>query len=438
MIRLTRMELTNFRKYETLRITFDPKVTVIVGGNGAGKSSVLDAAAIALGSFFLPFPTISQGRNIQQDDAFAFSKRTGEDSVDVRRRYPVSVHAYGEYDGREIEWVRSKLSERGNMTTRDARELSDIARGLYENISSDGTDAPPVELPLISYYGTGRLWAQRRGRTSDLRKPGNREDGYSSALEPRADEKSLTSWLKRSTMLGLQKGRVPATLRAVQAAVERAIRAVTGSERANVYYDLELDTIAVEYTESTGRLIALPMAQLSDGYRTTLSMIADIAYRMAELNPHFENEVIERTGGVVLIDEVDLHLHPTWQERIIGDLTDIFPRVQFIVTTHAPSVVSSVQSTQVRILDSKDGTHLEAKTPGNQTYGRDVPSIFREVMDAPERPQEVSESLRKVQQAIDLEDFEEASRLLEQLKSKVGSNDPEVTGLETTLYLEQI
>ena len=85
------------------------------------------------------------------------------------------------------------------------------------------------------------------------------------------------------------------------------------------------------------------MKELSDGYKNTLSMVADIAYRMAVLNPWLLDRVLTETTGIVLIDEIDLHLHPQWQQRIIGDLRTIFPKVQFIVSTHAPLVINSVK-----------------------------------------------------------------------------------------------
>ena len=110
----------------------------------------------------------------------------------------------------------------------------------------------------------------------------------------------------------------------------------------------------------------MPVSVLSDGYRCTISLIADIAYRMALLNPQLLDSVLTETDGIVLIDEIDLHLHPTWQKRVLKDLMDIFPKVQFIVSTHAPEVINSVKSDSVIIL--KDDKVLSAT---DETYGRD-------------------------------------------------------------------
>lgn len=123
------------------------------------------------------------------------------------------------------------------------------------------------------------------------------------------------------------------------------------------------------------------MDEMSDGYKNTLSMIVDIAYRMAVLNPMLGEKVFEETPGVILIDEIDLHLHPQWQQTIISDLNAIFPNIQFIVSSHAPEVINSVVKEQIRILDNG-----KIYMPAAQTYGRDANSILREVMNVSERP----------------------------------------------------
>ena len=131
------------------------------------------------------------------------------------------------------------------------------------------------------------------------------------------------------------------------------------------------------------------MSEMSDGYRNMLSMVADIAYRMALLNPQFLGEVTKKTSGVVLIDEIDLHLHPAWQRHIVSALKEIFPKVQFIVSTHAPSVISSVPKEEIVVLENHQVRRAELPT-----YGKDANSILKTVMDVPERPDPVAEKLK--------------------------------------------
>ena len=127
---------------------------------------------------------------------------------------------------------------------------------------------------------------------------------------------------------------------------------------------------------------------MSDGYKNTLSMISDIAYRMAVLNPQLGEHVLDKTPGIILIDEIDLHLHPEWQQTILNDLQNVFPKVQFIITSHAPVVINSVEREHIRILDNG-----HVYMPVVQTYGRDVNSILREVMGVGERPADVQQLL---------------------------------------------
>lgn len=175
------------------------------------------------------------------------------------------------------------------------------------------------------------------------------------------------------------------------------------------------------------------MKELSDGYKNTLSMVADIAYRMAVLNPWLLDNVLKETTGIVLIDEIDLHLHPQWQQRIIGDLRAIFPKVQFIVSTHAPLVINSVKKENLLIL-----TDQQAVEPQNEVFGRDANAILSSVMGASERPSEIKQMFQSVYDAIDEQRYDDAASTLQQIEDKIGSADPELTSAQVSLELERM
>lgn len=177
----------------------------------------------------------------------------------------------------------------------------------------------------------------------------------------------------------------------------------------------------------------IPISQLSDGYKCTLSLIADIAYRMAILNPQYLDSVLVETEGIVLIDEVDLHLHPNWQKRILKDLMEIFPKIQFIVSTHAPEVINSVKSDSIVIL--KNNRVISAV---DETYGKDANTILREVMGVSSRPDSVRQLFEDFYKAIDDENWERAEEVLLILERKIGNNDPEVNSCRVRLELEQM
>ena len=134
-----------------------------------------------------------------------------------------------------------------------------------------------------------------------------------------------------------------------------------------------------------------------------------------------------------MIDEVDLHLHPQWQQTIVKDLQNIFPKVQFILTSHAPAVIHSVKKEHIRILD--DGN---VYLPVEQTYGRDANSILREIMQVGERPEMVRRLFTDFYRAIDEAEVEMAEKLLDVLVDIVGDSDPEISGARVTLDFEKM
>lgn len=148
---------------------------------------------------------------------------------------------------------------------------------------------------------------------------------------------------------------------------------------AGITYDVESDEIRA--TLADGR--ELPFRLLSDGVRNMLGMVADIAYRMAILNPHLGSEVTQRTEGVVLIDEIDLHLHPKWQRHIVEDLKRTFPKVQFVVTTHSPFIIQSLQPGELRLLETEDN---DEEIEWESYVDRSLEDVVENVMDI-EMPQ---------------------------------------------------
>lgn len=222
-------------------------------------------------------------------------------------------------------------------------------------------------------------------------------------------------------------------LDAVYRALSRCFSAVTGYPDATVRYNMDANELDIRYVDEDGFQMRIPMSQLSDGYRGTLSLIADIAYRMATLNPQLLDCVLEETEGVVLIDEVDLHLHPQWQKRVLDDLTSIFPKVQFIVSTHAPEVINSVRSENLVILED-----AQVKEPGSQVYGKDVKSLLKEVMGVEERPQAVAQLFSRFYETLAQKDFSAAEHTLDTLDELREYHDPEVASCRVKLRLERL
>lgn len=428
---LKSLDLKNFRCFKEFHIDFNDKLTVIVGQNGCGKSTILEAAAIAIGTFTAAMDDLPN-YGIKKEDAYLAYYNMGS-GIDVQPQYPVRISAKGILDNIDVSWERfleapSGKGSRGTLAS--SKEVTSIASKYQERFrQGDKT----LVLPLIAYYGTGRLWAQHKEKKDDTFAKNTRTNGYIDNLDGAANNKLMLRWFKKMTVQQAQRNDTIPEYQAVRNAMSQCFRSITGFEKVEVQYNLDTDDIDVIYNDKNGEWVRIPVGRLSDGYRCTLSLIADIAYRMALLNPQFFDNVLKETNGVVLIDEIDLHLHPEWQARILSDLTEIFPQIQFIVSTHAPSVINSVKSENLVILEND-----KARIPNGEVYGKDTNTIVSGVMGSKERPKIVIESFEQFYKDLDENDLDSAEKQLGELEQLIGYDDSEVASLHTKLKLAKI
>lgn len=196
---------------------------------------------------------------------------------------------------------------------------------------------------------------------------------------------------------------------------------MTGADEADLSYDPELAELVLIYRNQTEGQISRNFSSLSDGYRELLSLAADIAWRMAVLNPQLESPYKE-TPGIIMIDEIELHLHPKWQSIILNCLQAVFPKVQFVVTTHSPLVIQSIEESRLRILREQDQIGLGE----SDNRGASLSSILNGIMGASDRPRDVEEMFRHLDNCIDQQDWSGAEECLHQLRRIVGDSDEEV------------
>lgn len=425
---LNTIALHNFRCFEELNIHFNPRLSVIVGNNGSGKSTVLEAAAIAAGTLTAAMDGLTN-YGIKKSDAHYKYFNMGS-VIDVQPQFPVSIEANGIIDNRSISWTRTLNSAKGRGSLSNAKELTSIALEYQQRMRQGDSR---LILPVISYYGTGRLWNQHREKKNDTFEKNTRTNGYIDSLDGAANDKLMIKWFQKMTIQQYQRQTPIPELNAVCHAMEQCFQAITGYSDIKIQFNLDTNEIDVIYTDNIQQPVRIPLLQLSDGYKCTISLIADIAYRMAILNPQLLDNVVSETPGIILIDEIDLHLHPSWQRRILNDLTTIFPKVQFIVSTHAPAVISSIKSESLIIL--KDN---EAISASDETYGKDVNTIFREIMEVSERPQQIKVMFDQFYTFLDENRYEEASAILNSLELELGGNDAELNSCRVRLALEQL
>lgn len=244
----------------------------------------------------------------------------------------------------------------------------------------------------------------------------------------------MLKWFEKMTYLELQEGKRIPELDVVKKALSEGYKAIDDTiKTAEFNFKVKSSEIEVSIKRENGVIESLPLRILSDGIKSTLSMIADIAYRMAILNPQLLDNILKKTSGIVLIDEIDMHLHPSWQKRVISVLCKIFPKVQFIFTTHSPSVLSNISNQNILVLDN-----FEIYSLKNMTYGKDVEAILREVMRTEVRPKEVVEKLKLFNDMLDKNNISEAKNILKELEKILGEDDSEVVERRISLELEEI
>ena len=425
-MKIKNIKLKNFRCFEELVIELNERCNVIVGVNGAGKSTILDALAISIGTYFAKIPT-TYSLPIQKEDVLRKSYLTGS-IISTEYQFPVVISTEGIANGKFIEWSRELNGLKNKTTVKNASNLIEVGHIQQQNIQNGVTD---TTLPIFAYYGTGRLYKKKNNRITKIGiKKSSRLDGYTDALSLGTNEKQLLRWFEDMTLIKIQEDREIPELKTVKTAIEKCFE--IGNKDVtdvSINYSVKSKDIEVSYRKNN-EIEKLPLHMFSDGIRITLTMVADIATRMAKLNPQLLDNVLE-TPGVILIDEIDMHLHPSWQSRIITSLLETFTNIQIITTTHSPIVISNIESEYLRILKNN-----EIMNPSTN-YNRELDDIVNNIMETDYRPEEVRNLINQINQNIDNEELEEAKELLDNLKDILGETDSEVISARNSIELEE-
>jgi predicted ATP-binding protein involved in virulence len=347
-MRIDRLEVTNFKGFEHKIIDFSPRFNILSGDNGTGKTAVLDALAVGMGALLLGFEGISP-RTIRPAEMRQIGYQLGQD-LKLEPQSPTIVHCRGEVsDAGVISWECGLLKVGTRTTHHNASLIIDKAKQLQERVRAGDKS---LVLPVLSYYGTGRLWLQKPEKV-EIAKPNSRLSEYEGCLEPASEEKRLMRWFKTMEIAALQRKVSIGVLEGLRAAVKNCLE-----DCEFVYFDIPYDQLIVTKAHQQ----VLPAHMLSDGQRTILAMVADITYKAASLNPQLEDQVALETPGIVLIDEIDLHLHPNWQRKIVNSLKTTFPKIQFIATSHSPFIIQSLREGELIDLNESQPTEYEDKS----------------------------------------------------------------------------
>ena len=402
-MKLSSLKLKNYRRFESFEMDFDPEMTVIAARNGQGKTTILEAIAAALGPFVGAFD-MGKSEHISRNDA---RYSVVGDGYENEQNFPVIVEAVLEEP--DIQWQRALNTPKGRTTTKEAAPLANYGKQLQNTLRHDGS----VQLPVIAYYPSSRLWITHKDSSNKAILTGSRTMGYEDCLSSASSFRQLQKWFNVATRSIQQQKEVQSldssNLGHRVNGVQMAVNAMMKDEGwGKFHFSFIHEELAMTHPDHG----ELPVSMLSDGVRAMISLSADIAFRCARLNAHLGEKAPIETSGIIMIDELDLHLHPAWQQRVIKSLRSAFPAIQFIVSTHSPQVLSTVNSKNIRIIYRNVDDAWKSMAPSEEVKGIESAVALNDVMGvSPIPPVEEADWLANYIEMIDSQTHENAEGL---------------------------
>jgi predicted ATP-binding protein involved in virulence len=416
-MRINSVRLVNYRGFADRTFEFGAAFNVLAGSNGSGKTSVLKGVSEAMSGLVNAIPNTPHIVPLSDENDVRMEIVVQQERYRFERRWPIEVHAQGKMLDQDVGWSVSRHSALQNSTM-GGRLPGQLIVEASRLLPAQGT-APvsqDLSLPLVAFYRASRHWNQPQ--TSEIvaaTTQNSRADGYAMWSDASVDGARLQSWaIAKSLERAQGASEKGTTFNAVSddelGQVNLALSAVL-EEAKGIYYDLRQKALLIEWKSRTnGTLKATPFGNLSDGQRALVGLVVDIARRMCLLNPHLGEDVTRKTSGVVLIDELDIHLHPQWQRAITRGLKMAFPCVQFIAASHSPQILSELEPHEIVLLTADGTEHPKA------SYGLDSSRVLEEVMGAAPRPVEVARLLSEVFEALERNDLSTAQLGRERLQ----------------------
>lgn len=348
------LKIQNFKLFANKAFSFDPNMNVIIGNNATGKTSILEVLSYTIGTVFLGFNGVKL-RSLKNDEKRRIITDTG--SIEVKLPFRIDVeHTLNE---KIFKWYRDTHKKNGASTTyKNAKTMINYVKELDQNIRNNEI----VNLPLIAYYGTDRV---NDKQNVAHKQEGSRLDGYYASLDPEVVKKQFLIWFRDYEDSVLKFDKDKALYQAFTESITSMVKDWT-----QIHYSWKANDMLGKHDDGTWTSFSM----MSAGYKNIIRITADIAYRAITLNPHLKENAVKETHGIVLIDEIDMHLHPKWQRTIIQDLKDTFPNIQFILTTHSPFIIQSLKSKELISLDVDNNTEEDP-------YRKSIPDIIEDEMN---------------------------------------------------------
>ena len=405
-MKVTHLKLANVRGIRAAEFNFRSGFNLIIGVNGVGKTTVLDALGACLSAVIRDAYDI----NLEYKGFVAADVRVGGDVLNLvcKVRYGVSEHTiYANVDVHPVEsWYSKQYPSRQTITG--------------DGIDPDGV-ADPGGPPLAVFFSTRRAFASNRA-AAKLQAAGGVRAAVTRAFANRElSVRELGEWMRVQQQASSEIPWVRRILQELERTVSAILPGYSNLRASNAKrVELLIDHEGVE----------LSVSQLSDGERSLLSMVVDLTRRLVQANPLMESPTAE-AEAVVLIDELELHLHPKWQRQVVANLTKAFPKCQFIATTQSPQIIGELRPENIHII-SDDTVYSP-----NHSYGVDSSRVLQEIMDTDSRTEYIESRLAQVGQQVDEDDLERARNSLSSIEKILGANDADIVRLNTLIsFLE--
>lgn len=349
---LKNIELLNFRRFSSSTYELNPRMNIFIGKNASGKTTVLEAATVILGAYLTAFKEYVPsrfGHNISDNDVLMKALKPVKNVAVTAsvKQFPCTVSSQIMWDSKTVECVRTLEKEGGRTKFIGQNPMREMVAEWEKAIkAADGSDEGQI-YPLVLYLSSARLWNENR--TGEIDKIPGRTDAYQRCLDPKRGNQTSFEYIKLLGSLaseendGIPLPSYEVIMDAVKYSLEEEM-----SPGQQALYSSRYGEIAVKNPDGT----VINFSALSDGYRNVIKIVTDIATKMCILNPYLGKDTLKKTPGVVVIDELDLSLHPTWQRRIVRILKELFPKVQFICATHSPFIIQSLEPGELIALDT--------------------------------------------------------------------------------------
>jgi len=380
---IKKLEVAGLRVFEQAEFEFQPGMNLLVGVNGVGKTTVLDALRFCL-SRILPEITSSPSQKVKIEER---DLRIGSDSMQISCGFEFNASDFNLL----IHKQKGKYVENQPGSVREQVTETPDQESIRPNLPSTKDSK---EQPLGIFFSTRRSLVGDRTASSSSA-GGGQAAAFAESFSINRDFnlREAAEWFRAQEVLGEESPIASRHLGVLRGAVQLFL-----PECKNLHHVPTARGVTL-VVEKEG--VPLNIAQLSDGERGVLSLVFDLARRLSQANPELDDPLKDGVA-IVLIDELDLHLHPKWQRTVVENLTKTFPKCQFIATTHSPQVIPSVEPEQVLLL--KNGEVIRP----SRTFGMDSNWILKFLMDADDRPSDALKAIEKVEDLIREGRFSEA------------------------------